>query len=61
MDKEKKEKTNPFKESISYEDLLKEIPEKKSIEDHFKGILSENEILILNSELKYYKTTKTKQ
>ena len=56
-----KEIKNPFKENISFADLLKEIPEKKSIEDYYKGILSENEINILNSELKHYKLTNTKK
>lgn len=57
---EKKEITNPFETEISYMDLLAEIPEGKSVEDHFKGVLDENQINILNSEIKYYKQSLVK-
>lgn len=43
---------NPFTESVSYPDILKEIPEGTSLKDYYEGVLSDDEVLILESELK---------
>lgn len=54
MATKKEEVVNPFTQDISYSDLLKQIPEGVSLENHFKDVISEDEIKRLKSELKYY-------
>lgn len=51
-DPEEKVILNPFTESVSYSEILKEIPEETSLKDYYDGILSDDEVLILESELK---------
>ena len=46
---------NPFKDGVSYDDLLDAIPNGVSVEDYLKDELSENEIEIITAELKIYK------
>lgn len=53
-DPEEKVILNPFTEAVSYPDILKEIPEGTSLKDYYEDILSDDEVLILESELKIH-------
>lgn len=58
--KEKKESKflNPFDSGVSYTDFLASIPKDKSIEEHCKGILTQEDIEFLNTEIKLIKNNK---
>lgn len=58
--KEKKESKflNPFDSGVSYADFLASIPKGKSIEEHCKGILTQEEIEFLNTEIELIKNNK---
>lgn len=58
--KEKKESKflNPFDSGVSYADFLASIPKWKSVEEHCKGILTQEEIEFLNAEIELIKNNK---
>ena len=57
MEATNKKKTNPFEEGVTYDVIVKEIGN-KSVKEHFKGMLTIDELSWIEEELKNYKLNK---